>query len=72
MKFPGFVIFIYVVKTKRHYKITNDGSYHYCKMGNKTCFGALLQNELVNRDVIRLTTHDLNLARNQQVVASCE
>ena len=72
IKFLGFVIVIYVVKTKRHYKITNGGSYHYCKMGDKTCFGALLQNELVNRDVVRLTTHDLNLARNQKVVASWE
>ena len=41
-------------------------------MGNKTCFVALLQHESVNRDVARLITHDSNLARNQQVVASCE
>ena len=38
----------------------------------KTCFATLLQKELVNRVVSSLTTHDLNLARNQQVVASCE
>ena len=32
----------------------------------------IIDNELVNRDVVRLTTHNLNLARNQQVVASWE
>ena len=37
-------------------------------MGTETFFVALLQNELVNRDVARLITHDSNLARHQQVV----